>query len=209
MAAEACRTGKMLAVRITRSLMTQRSYSPLGAAAPSSFHHAQTRDRPVAEDGFTVNQISRHKTPHAAVVAGISMIPEHKIMIRRDHTPGEGLMIPKFRFEVRFLDPDSVNIKQTHSDLDHIAGHSHHALDERLVRVSGIPENHDVAPLDIFEAVDEPVYEDPLLIHQARLHAGSFDFHRLDDENDDEDRDRNGQEDIPGPGSQFGKQIRP
>jgi hypothetical protein len=30
MAAEACRTGKMLAARITRSLMTQRSYPPSG-----------------------------------------------------------------------------------------------------------------------------------------------------------------------------------
>jgi hypothetical protein len=47
-------------------------------------------------------------------------------------------------------------------------------------------KNHDVSAMDTREVLDEFIDEQPVLVSQARQHAGTFDPHRLIEKGDDE-----------------------
>lgn len=166
-------------------------------------HHTQARHGPIDEKRFAVYQASGHKAPVTAVVAGITVIPEYEVLLRRNDGFGKRFMVPKLGFEIRLLDLASVYKHDAIEDLDQIAGNGNHAFDERLVRVSGVPEDHDVTSVDILEAVNKSIYEYPLLIHETRLHAGAFNFDGLDNEDDNENCGCHCEDDVPKPGLQF------
>ena len=112
-------------------------------------------------------------------------------------------MVAEFWVEVWLLDFAAVYKDHAAANLNRVAVNGNYPFDERLVCVPGIPENYDVAPVNVLEAIYEPVYEYPLLIHQPGLHAGALDLDRLDYKDDDEDGGRNGKENIPKPRPQF------
>jgi hypothetical protein len=75
----------------------------------------------------------------------------------------------------------------------------------RLGSVAGKFEHHRVAALDVSqaEAVRELVDENPLLVGEARHHAGAFDFYRLVNENNRDYRDEDGEGQVADPGERI------
>src|SRR5215467_2739885 len=85
-----------------------------------------------------------------------------------------------------------VQINPAIKNANPVSGQPNYALDKTLACVARVVEYHDVATLDIFQFVSQLVDEDPFLVLQARLHALAFNFYRLVDKQDDEQRDANG-----------------
>jgi hypothetical protein len=131
------------------------------------------------------------------------VIPEHKVLVPGNYGFVERVVISKLSLEVRFLDFGSVHEHITTENLDLVTGDSHDALDKRFIGVSRVPKDHDIAPMDILKAVDKSIYEDPLLVYQARLHTRSFDLHRLDQKDHDKHGSRDRKDDVAKPGFQF------
>src|SRR6266567_72159 len=75
-----------------------------------------------------------------------------------------------------------------------VARHPDHALDVALGGIARIAEDHNIPALDWFQPIYELVDEDSFLVVERGHHAGSLDFYRLVQKDDDEGRDcqRNG-----------------
>jgi len=119
----------------------------------------------------------------------------------------EGVVIPELRLQIWFFHPLAIDVERAVSDLKLIAWQGGYSFDEGFVAIPRIPKNHYVATLNVRKAIDEAVYEDPLLVDQSRLHTRAFDLHRLNDEDYDKNRGRKCEEDIPKPGPYLGIQA--
>ena len=84
-------------------------------------------------------------------------------------------------------------------DTNSISRHPDYALDVALRRVPRIPKYHHIAAFNGLQAIDKLVDEDPLLVSQRRHHAGTFNFHRLVNEDNNESRNRHRNEQITQP----------
>src|SRR5438477_43078 len=77
-------------------------------------------------------------------------------------------------------------------------------LDVALGGIARVAENDDVAALDGLPAVDELVDEDAFLVVERGHHARAFHLHRLVEEDDDESRDRERDNQVTQPDSEYG-----
>src|SRR6266567_2630731 len=82
---------------------------------------------------------------------------------------------------------------------DAVARHPDHALDVALGGIARIAEDHNIPTLDRFQPVYKLVDEDSFLVVERGHHAGSLNFHRLVEEDDDESRDRQRNDEIAHP----------
>ena len=168
---------------------------------------AEPIDGPVTEDCFPVDQVLCDKAPVTAVIAGIAMISQNKILSGRNRDFIKGPTILELWTDIRLTDSEAIYIDGASPDFHFVSRQSQHSLYKGFAAVSRIPEDHNVAPADVRESINKAVDEDPLLVHQVRLHARALDFDRLDHKNDDENRYGKSDEDIAEPGFYFGRQM--
>src|SRR5271169_6495972 len=69
--------------------------------------------------------------------------------------------------------------------------------------VQRIPEHDNVASLNGLEAINEFVDEDAFLVGEKRSHARAFHFHRLIEEDDNDEGQANGNEEVARPNADF------
>src|SRR5437867_10150115 len=106
------------------------------------------------------------------------MISQDKIMLRgHDHLP-ERVAVTKLLLQIGFVNLLTVDVDSAIADFYLVPGHSEHSFDEGFVGIPGIPEDHDIPAMDVREAINESIDEDPLLVDQVRLHARTFDLYR-------------------------------
>jgi hypothetical protein len=166
-------------------------------------YNTETREWPIAENGFAVNKALGNETPASAIVARISVVTQNKILAGRHNCFPERLVVLEFRFQIWLRNPNSIHVHNAVPDLYLIPGNTQDSLDERFVAVLGIPEDDDISSSDIFEPVNKAIDEYPLLVHQARLHAGSLNLDRLDNEDHNKNGYGKSKEDIAEPVFQF------
>src|SRR6188474_3284675 len=109
---------------------------------------------------------------------------------------------------VTFLNHLPVDVNLAFSDRNNISWHTKHPLDERLAGILRIPENNDVATVDLLKVVDKLIDEDPFLIEQLRLHARAFDLHWLVQENDHQEGNHDSQQDVFQPSPELSQNSR-
>ena len=80
-------------------------------------------------------------------------------------------------------------------DLDRIAGHGDHALDEVAARVARIAEDDDLATLRLPHAIDELVDDEALARLQGRPHGRAVHDVKLHDELTDDEGEHDGDDD--------------
>src|SRR5215470_6157451 len=136
------------------------------------------------------------------------MIAEDEVAARRHYDFGVGPLVGIGRRDVVLDHWLFVYVYLPRVNANLVAGNADHALDVALGRVAGIAEDHDVAALDRFPAVDELVDEDALLVVEGRHHAGAFNLHRLVQKDDDESGDRQRNDEVSQPYSQQGRGTR-
>ncbi len=113
------------------------------------------------------------------------MVAQHKIHPFRNDLLRNRIVITELRAQVGFVDPLTIDINGSMSNLHLIARHRQYPLNEGLVPIPGIPEHYDIPSVNISEPVNEPIHEDSLLVEKPRLHAGTFDLDRLNYEDHD------------------------
>jgi hypothetical protein len=165
-----------------------------GLSQPSELAHW-----PVAENGFTINEIGFHRAEVAAIVRQTPMITQYEVISNRHNDGPIGTVVYVSEWHVVFVNGISIHIDLSSFDANAIPRYTDHAFDETLGRIAGIPEDHNVSALDRFEAVDEFINEDTLLIIEGRHHAGAFNFHWLVQKDDDKSRNGKGDYQVSQP----------
>src|ERR1700749_1119300 len=127
------------------------------------------------------------------------MISHHKVAVLGDLGCGEIGQIFVLRRYVWLGERHTVHVYDSFANLYHFARQRDDALDERFRAIERIPEDDHVAALDGLKAVNKLVDEDALLIGKQRRHAGAFDFYRLIEEDDDDEREADRDKEIASP----------
>ena len=99
-------------------------------------------------------------------------------------------------WDVTLFNELSVDVNLAFANRNNVAWHTQYPLDERFARVLRIPENNDVATVDLLKVVDELVDEDPFLIQQLRLHTRAFNLHWLVQEDHHQEGNHDSQQDV-------------
>src|SRR5262249_53233133 len=96
----------------------------------------------------------------------------------------------------------AIDINMAIPYLDCFAGQTDYSFYVALVRIVRIPENYDVATLQVAPAyalnfvIDELIYQQTLAVMKLRHHRGSFDDNRLDEENADQNKNHDDQKNV-------------
>src|SRR6266498_1306762 len=133
--------------------------APLDSAQPSNFFY-----RPVSEYCFSINIGRIHRAEVAAVIRQAAVITQNEI---RTGGHDDFRIRPPILIGARHIilqDGLAVYVHAALCNADVVARKPDHALDEALMWVKRILENHDVAALDGFNSVNKFVNEDALLI---------------------------------------------
>jgi hypothetical protein len=120
------------------------------------------------------------------------MVAEHVVVALGNLHGLVALAVVELRAHVALFDAPSVHEQRAPPQLDGVAGHAHHALDEGDGRVLRVPEHHDVAAVDGLEAVHELVDDDALAVLEQGQHARPLDAEGLGHERDQEEAEENG-----------------
>src|SRR5580658_9463808 len=160
-------------------------------------------DRPISENGATINKFAGHRTEDARIIRADAMVAHHKVTVFGDAKRAEVAHVFVLRGDVRLIDGVAVDVDDALPNFDAFARQSDDALDKRFRMVERIPENDDIAPLDGFEPIDKFIDKDALLVGEQRSHAGTFDFYRLIEENNDDERQADGDKQIARPNTDF------
>ena len=160
-------------------------------------------DRPVGEDGATINILAGDGAKDTRIVGTDAVVAHHEITAPRYGERAEIRNVGVLRGHVGLGNLASIYIENTVSNLDGLSRKAHNPLDERLRAVQRIPEDDHVAAADGFEPVDEFVDEDALLVGEQWGHAGAFDLDRLVKEHDDDERKTDGDEEVTSPDLDF------
>jgi len=137
------------------------------------------------------------------------VVSENEVLPGGYAHPPEGVVISKLRFEIGLNYPLAVYVDRPVANLDVVARGGYDSLYEGFAGIPRVPEDHDIAPVDVGKSVNEAIYEYSLLIDEPWLHARPLDLYRLDHENDDENCRGKGEEDVPKPGFQLVEGLRP
>jgi len=160
-------------------------------------------DRPVREHGSAINKFAVDRAEDARVIRADAVISHDEVHVLGDADGAVVAHVLVLCGNVRLVDGAPVNIDNALANLDILSRQPDNALDERFRMVERIPEDDDVAALDGLEPIHKFVDEDALLIGQERSHAGAFDFYRLIEEDDDDERQANSDEKVAGPNTDF------
>ena len=160
-------------------------------------------DRPISKYCTAVYEATGHGTENARIVGTDAMIAHHEIIITWHAQRAEVAEVLVLRRHVRLGQGFAINIHDSLANLDYLSGQADHALDERFCAVQRIPEDDHVAALDGLKAIHKFVDEDAFLVGKQRSHAGAFDFYRLIEEDDDDQRQADGDEQIARPNTNF------
>src|SRR5437868_3112271 len=114
------------------------------------------------------------------------MVAQHKIRMRRHQDLYHRAIVEVFTGNVWFFEGMAIDIHLSLDDSHAIARGGDHAFDVALGGIERVVKHDDIAAADGFEFVDKLIDEDALLVLKARKHAGSFDAHRLIEEDDKE-----------------------
>jgi hypothetical protein len=115
--------------------------------------------------------------------------------------------------EIRFLELVPVNINAPVPQLYCFTWQSDYPLHITLVRIVRIPENDDVAPLQmaptdtLYSVIDKLIYEEPFPVVKLRKHGSSLNNDRLHEEYPDEDKDDDDQKHITKKPQPFGPET--
>src|SRR5262249_2600405 len=151
---------------------------------------------PIHEYSLAVDEASVHHAPGAAVVGRTAVIAKHIVSVRGHVYFRVGVMIAVLLWNIIFVQPLPIHDDHAVVDDHLVSGQPNDALDVRFGLIQRKPENHHVAALDVSypETVGKLIDEDPLLVGQGGHHARAFHFHRLVDEDNEDNgkQDRNG-----------------
>src|SRR6266850_813989 len=178
------------------------------AGPPTSVQRSHFVDRPISENGFSVDVLLRDEAPHAAVVGLVPVIAQHVVVTWLDVYRRIGSMVHVLGQYVVLIERLVIDVNNAAADFDDVARHANYALDVGLRRIKWIPENDDVLSLNLFDPVNELVDEDTFLVDQLGQHAGPFDFDGLVQKNNDHDRRADGEKDVAGPSADFADHVR-
>src|SRR5260370_24927411 len=121
-------------------------------------------DWPVSEHSPPVNEAARHRAKHARIVGADAVIAHHKITVALHAQRAEVAQVLILRRNVRLSERRAINIHDSLTNFDDLAGQADDALDKGFCAVQRIPEDDYVAALDGLEAVNELVDENALLV---------------------------------------------
>src|SRR5215472_7115342 len=107
------------------------------------------------------------------------MVPENEIVITFDVSGRVVLMVEIAWRKIRFVQRSVINEDTSFPNTHPVPRKAHHPLDVRLRGVQRIEKDDNVASLDLLKTVEELVDEDSLVIHQPGHHTGPFHLHRL------------------------------
>jgi len=160
-------------------------------------------DRPVRKDRASVDKFAGDGAEDARVIGADTVIAHDKIHVVRNAERAVVAHIFVLRGNVRLVNGVAVDIDDALANLDAFSRKTDDALDERFRMVERIPENDDVATMNRLEAINKFVDEDALLIGEEGRHAGTFNFYRLIEEDDDDEREANSDQEVAGPNTDF------
>jgi len=160
-------------------------------------------DGPVGKHRAAVNKLAGDWTEDARIVGTDAMVAHNEIAAARKHSGRVVADVGILRRDVGLGDFVAVDIDDAAANFHGFSGKGDYPLDERFRAIQRIPEDDDVTAVDGFEAIDEFIDEDALLIGEQRGHAGAFDFDWLVEENNDDQGKADGDEEIAGPDANF------
>src|SRR5271157_2535582 len=111
-------------------------------------HPSHLVQRPVHKNRLAVNVLALHGAPHATVIRGTTMVPEHKEMIRLNTHWGVTLIVEVAGRNIGLAQGNAVYPNMAIANAHLVPGQSDYSLDVRLGRIEGIAENHHVTALD-------------------------------------------------------------
>ena len=122
----------------------------------------------------------------AAVGAVVPVVAEHEVVALWNHLRAPVVMRAivlghEVVLHRRFVHED-VAVDDAHG----VALFGNHALHERLVRIDGVVEHHDIAVMRLADAIGQLVHDQPVLILERGRHAHAFDARDLEPEGDDQ-----------------------
>src|SRR5713101_1492862 len=159
--------------------------------------------RPIGKHGAPVDKPAGHRAEHAGIVGTDAVIAHDKIVVGRHTLGAEVAQVLILRRNIGLGERCAIDVDNSLANLHDFAGQADHALNERFAAVQRIPEDHYIAALDGLEAIDKFIDEDALLVGEQRRHAGTFDFYRLVEKNDDDQREADGDEQVARPNTYF------
>src|SRR5580692_1216406 len=160
-------------------------------------------DGPIGEDRAAVNKLAGDGPEDARVIGTDAMVAHDEVAVLGDGDWAVIAQVFVLCWDVGLVDRPAGDIYGALTNLDVFSRQTDDALDERFRMVERIPENDHVAAVDGLKAVDKFVDEDALLIGEERGHAGAFDFYRLIEKDDDDEREADGDEEVAGPDADF------
>src|SRR5262245_58984088 len=102
----------------------------------------------------------------------------------------------------------AIDVNLTVANRDDISGNPEDTLDEGFAGILRIPEDDDVAAVDLLKVIDKLVDENSFLIEQLRLHTRAFDFHWLVQEDHHQEGNHHCQQDVLQPPSEFSQDSK-
>src|SRR5690606_19300235 len=150
--------------------------------------------RPVHQAGYAYDHLHRHRADVRipAVVRVVAVVAEDEHVPLGTAHGAERLQ--NRTVDVRFLDGHAVQIQLMAANLNHVAGQPDDALDELALRIRGVVEDDDFAPLRRPQAIRNLIHQQPLAVRQRRFHGAAVHEERLRDEGDNQSRQDDGEQ---------------
>ena len=138
-----------------------------------------------------------------AVGAVVPVIPHDEVVPLWNHLRPPIFVAAVLAGDVIVANRYVVDVYLAVHDAHRISFFTDDPLDERLVRVEGVEEHHDVASTGFADAVNEFVDDEAVLVLEGGRHALALDSRDLESESDDEDRVDGSRGQGLDPGHQF------
>ncbi len=146
---------------------------------------------PIDDPGLTDHIISRQKRPVVRIAGIVAVVAQNEVTIFR-HIPGP--VIRRIGVDVRLVEQSAVDAHLAFANLDMVAGHAHHALDEITATVIGKMQDDDVTPLGIIQIIAELIDNNVFAFLEGGQHAVTLNSEpagsRIDDPEDKHGRNR-------------------
>src|SRR5258708_31894325 len=163
-------------------------------------------DGPVGKDGAPVDEAAADRSKNARIVRTDAVIPHDEVTVRRHAHWSEIAQVLVLRRNVRLGHDLPIDVDGALPNFHRFARQTDHALYEGFRMIERIPEHDHIPTVNGLEAVDKLIDENAFLVGEQRSHAGAFDFYRLVQEDDNDQRKTDGDQEVAGPDANFAAQ---
>ena len=118
-------------------------------------HHAHVSHGPVDDPGFAYDVLSRHQAPNVRVAAVITVVAQDEVIVRGNSLKGHCIAGPVL--EVWLVYQTAIHPYLAVLHLDRVSWSGYYSLDEVLLGIPRIPEDHHISRLRLAKRLEDEI----------------------------------------------------